>query len=282
VATLASPLAPGVDLIVNTFERTYRDVLRSGTLERIAEDNRFPFARRVALVNNVDDPEHVRELARPLLRSGEIDELRFVADELPAAMRTTRITERDLGRVRHYTDCAISAIALPGSPWLLYWDADVRLERPFDWISPSIELMEADPAVVVANPNWTPPILDQVTIERRGEFAIGRGFSDQLFLVRRAEFARPIYHQRCIARLRYPIAHIGYVFEARVDAWMRHADRVRATHTGVRYLHPAEEAGATHPAAGPVERVRKARNELVVAALARSPWLPECCRYMYL
>jgi hypothetical protein len=275
-------MAPDVDLVVNLFERSYRDVLRSGALQRIAEDNRFPFARRIALVNNVADPEHVRALAEPLLERGEIDELRFVADELPAAMRTTGITERDLGRLRHYTDCAISAITLPGSPWLLYWDADVRLERPFDWISPSIELMEADPAVVVASPDWTPSTLEEETVEHRGEFAIGRGFSDQLFLVRRAEFARPIYHQRCIARLRYPIAHIGYVFEARVDAWMRHHDRLRATHTGVRYVHPVEGAGTSHPGSGPVERVRKVRNELVRAALARSPWRPDCCRYMYL
>jgi hypothetical protein len=272
----------GVDLVVNTFERSYRDVLRGGVLRDIAEQNRFPFARRVVLVNNVDDPAHVRELAQPLLDSDEIDELRFVADLLPAAMSITGITERDLGRLRHYTDCAITAIALPGSPWLLYWDADVRLDHPFDWITPAIDAMDADPRIVVANPDWTPSTLDEETIEQRGDFAIGRGFSDQLFLVRREDLARPIYHQRCIARLRYPIAHIGDVFEARVDAWMRHNGRLRATHTGVRYLHPVEGAGASHPPSGPVERALKLRNDLVRAALARSPWRPECCRYMYI
>src|SRR6187200_1409993 len=97
-----------VDLVVNTFERSYRKVLQPGVFDRIAEENRFRFAKRVALVNNVDDATHVRELAQPLLDSGEIDELRFVADLLTEAMRVTGITENDLGRIRHYTDCSIA------------------------------------------------------------------------------------------------------------------------------------------------------------------------------
>lgn len=273
---------PDVDLVVNTFERSYRDVLRPGVFSGIADENRFRFARRVALVNNVDDPAHVRELAQPLLDSGEIDELHFVADQLPEAMRVTGITDKDLSRIPHYTDCSIAAVTLPGSPWLLYWDADLHLDPPLDWITPSIEFMEADPRILVASPDWEPSTLEQEMIERRGVFAVTRGFSDQLYLVRRAELARPIYHERCIARLRYPLAHIGDVFEARVDAHMRHHDRLRAIHTGARYTHPADTAGASHPPAGGLERVRKLRNDVLRAALARSPWRPRCCRHMSL
>lgn len=271
-----------VDLVVNTFERSYRDVLQPGVFERIAEENQFRFAKRVALVNNVDSPDHVRELAQPLLDSGEIDELHFVADLLPDAMRITGITERDLGRIRHYTDCSISAVTMAGSPWLLYWDADLHLDPPLDWITPSIDLMESDPRILVANPNWEPSTIEHETFERRGEFAIGRGFSDQLYLVRRAEFAQPIYHQRCIARRRYPMTHLGYIFEARVDAYMRHNGRLRAVHTGTRYIHPPVGAGTSYPANGPVEKAKKLGNDVIRAGLAKSPWRPECCRWMYL
>jgi hypothetical protein len=271
---------PDVDLVVNTFERSYRDVLRPGVFEGIADENRFRFAKRVALVNNVDDPAHVRELAQPLLDSGEIDELQFVADLLPEAMRITGITERDLGRIRHYTDCSISAVTMSGSPWLLYWDADLHLDPPLDWISPSIKRMQTDAQVLVASPGWVPSTLDAEMMERDGEFAVTRGFSDQLYLVRRADLARPIYHERCIARMRYPMAHIGYIFESRVDAYMRHHNRTRLVHTGTQYTHPSDTAGQSHPPGSGVERVRRLRNEVVTAFLARSPWRPDCCRYM--
>jgi hypothetical protein len=272
-----------VDLVVNTFERSYRDVLQPGVFAGIVEENRFAFARRVALVNNVDNPEHVRELAQPLLDSGEIDELRFVADLLPEALRLTGLTEQDLGgRIRHYTDCSIAAVTMTGSPWLLYWDADLHLDEPVDWITPSIDFMDSELRALVASPDWVPSTLDQELIERRGAFAITRGFSDQLYLVRRADLARPVYHERCIARLRYPLAHIGDVFEARVDAYMRHNDLVRVIHTGARYTHPVETAGSSHPPGSGIERARKLRNDVVLALLARSPWRPQCCRHMSL
>jgi hypothetical protein len=142
--------------------------------------------------------------------------------------------------------------------------------------------MESDPRILVASPGWIPSTLEAEMIERHGEFAITRGFSDQLYLVRRADLARPIYHKRCVARMRYPMAHIGYIFESRVDAYMRHNDRTRLVHTGTHYRHPAETAGQSHPAASGPERLRKLRNQAVIAFLARSPWRPECCQYMSL
>ena len=63
---------PPVDLVVNCWERSYREVLAPGFFAGIAEQNRFPFAGRVALVNNVDDVADARRRAQRLVDAGEL------------------------------------------------------------------------------------------------------------------------------------------------------------------------------------------------------------------
>ena len=267
-----------VDLVVNCFERTYREVLDGDLLTTIAEQNRFAFARRTVLVNNVDDRADAERRAKAAVDRGAIDHFVFVADELDGALRQAGLTHKDLGRVPHYSDAPLVAVTTAGARWLVYWDADVRLADPADWITPSIELMERDARILAANPNWVDPTLEREAVEQAGDFTLSQGFSDQVFLVRRADFARPIYRQRCLALYRYPLSHVADVFEARVDAHMRHAGLLRATYRPVTYVHPAAGAGASYPAESLRERVRGATHKAVLAALHASPVRPRCCR----
>ena len=147
---------PGVDLVVNTFERNYREVLAAGFFPRIEEENRHAFRQRIALINNVDDPAEVRARAETLVLNGEIDAWYEVAEHLPRALEATGLRVGDLGRIPHYTDCALVAVTLAGSPWLLYWDGDVRLESPTAWIEEAIQVMESEPRILVASPAWVP------------------------------------------------------------------------------------------------------------------------------
>ena len=273
-------MPPAVELLVNTFERTYRQVLAPGFFPGIAQQNQFEFARRVALIGNVDDRDGAAALAQQRIDDGEIDEVFWVDEQLPSALVRTGLTQRDLGDVPFFTDWALVAVTLPGCDWLLHWDADIELESPADWITPTLALMEEDRRLLVGNPNWEADTLDAEAIERRPPFVIGRGFSDQLFLVRRSELARPIYSERCIARLRYPVAHLGDIFEARVDAYMRHHDRLRATHADVRYLHPWDPDTTAYPRGTLMQRARRLRNIVVIGALRRSPWKPRCARQL--
>jgi len=267
-----------VDLVVNCFERTYRGVLDGELLRDVAAESHFPFANRTVLINNVDDRSDAQARADAAVARGALDRSVFVADELEGALEQTGLGREDLGRVAHYSDAPLVAVTMPGAPWLVYWDADVHLREPADWITPAIELMERDPRVLVANPNWVDATLDREAVEQAGDFTLGQGFSDQLFLARRSELASPIYGQRCLALYRYPLSHVADVFEARVDAYMRHADRLRATYRPVTYVHPAEGAGASYPAESMRERLRAIRHAAVLAALRASPVRPRCCR----
>jgi hypothetical protein len=171
-------------------------------------------------------------------------------------------------------------VTLEGAPWVLYWDPDVYLEEPTDWITPSLRRMEMDDRLLVANPLWEDATLERETQERDYSFAIGQGFSDQLYLARRADLAAPIYGQRCIARYRYPMSAVGPIFEAWVDSWMRHNGRFRLTYLHAHYRHPVLAEGSAEVRAYSLERVRHYRNAAVLKLLSISPWKPACCRLM--
>ena len=256
-----------VDLVVNVFERSYRSVLRDGFFPSIEAQNLRSFSRKVALINNVKDVADAVAKAESIRSRGDIDEYHLVSRCLDDALTATGLRRRELGRLVHYSDCALVAITIPGSDWLVYWDAEVRLERPTDWVGPAIGLLERDGRVLVANPAWQGLAEAGAAAGARDDlFELDYGFSDQLFLARRSDLRRPIYRWNCPASLRYPLAHVAPVFEQRVDAYMRWHRLLRATYLGAVYTHP-EPAGATYRPRTVPERLRWWRNRAILRAL---------------
>jgi hypothetical protein len=266
-------MTAAVDLVVNCFERSYRKVLAPGFFGRIEADNARPFASRTAVINNVDDRDDAAHRAQTLVDGGEIDRYVFVADRRDAALERCGLTLEELQPIPYFTDFALVAATLDGPDWMLVWDADLRLRAPVDWVSPAVALMERDPRVMVANPNWPVDNLGAFTLEQDGAFAIGQGFTDQAFLARRSELGQPIYRQRCVALRRYPLSYVGAIFEARVDAHMRHAGRLRATHRDAVYEHEVE-MGTSWPSLTLRERALQARDHAIIGLLRLLPWRP--------
>jgi hypothetical protein len=281
--------SPPVDLVVNVFERTYRRAMEPGALSAVAQAQRHPFARRVLLVNNVADRADAEQRAQGLIEEGEIDELHFVAEHIEHALRATGLRRRELEPLLHYSDGPLVAATLPGSPWLLYWDPEARLVPAHDWITPALELMRQDPRVMVANPSWEEPDADgrrpeveREAIDMREGFAVGHGFSDQVFLAPRSRLAAPIYSQRCIASITYPGAHKARVFEARVAAHMRHHGGLRATSLEASYVTEAPTGSSSYPPSGVAESARYVAYAAALRALRLSPWRPACLRHTWL
>lgn len=234
-----------VDLVVNAFERNCRRVLAPGFFPEIERQNLRPFARKIALINNVVDKTEVENLAKKLVELGDINAYYFVADYINDALKMAGLTVRDLGRIPHYTDCSLVAVYL-AKDWLLYWDGEIRLKEPVNWIDPAIELFKKDSRIFVANPNWCFPGLDDETWETKGSFALGYGLSDQCYLVKKSDIGRPIYKYRAPISLRYPMIQIEKIFEARLDSYMRTHNRLRATYKNAVYIHPDNE-GSGYP-----------------------------------
>lgn len=271
-----------VDLCVNCYERTYREVLAPGFFPALAENHAHRFARRTAIVNNVEDRAEVEARIERLRSSGELDAAFFVEDHIEQALRRTGVAREEIARAPYFTDWGLVLVTVPGPDWLVHCDPEVRLKEPVDWIEPSIELMQRDARVMVANPRWYAPTprhetLPSSTLEQADGFALGLGFSDQLFLARRAELAAPIYGQRCVASLRYPMINLTRSFEARVDAWMRHHDRLRANYLDAIYVHP-DEIGSAYPSRSPTEKLRTLLNLVLIAAVQHAPLKRRCWR----
>lgn len=271
-----------IDFCVNCYERTYRDVLRSGFLAAATHHHRVRFSRRTAIINNVNDRSDAERRARALRDAGEIDAWFFVEDHIEQALARTGLTATEIARAPYFTDWGIVLVTVPGPDWFVHCDPEVRLQQPVDWVTPSMELMQRDRRVLVANPRWhaaTPrhDTLARETLEWAGEFAIGLGFSDQLFLSRRAELAAPIYRERCLASRRYPMIHVTRSFEARIDSWMRHHDRLRASFLGATYVHP-DEIGDAYPQRKTVEKISAVLNRAIVTSIEHAPLRPRCWR----
>lgn len=255
-----------VDLVINCYERTYRDVLQAGFLgERIAQQE-YDFAEVTVLVNNVTDSRDARERADRLVASGVATRVELVAEHFSRALTATGLKARHLGRLPHFTDCCLVAMTLSGPDWVVYWDADATLAEANDWITPTLEYMSSYPDIVVGNPNNWLGVARAEALSIDGDFAVGFGFSDVAFMARRMDLARPIYRKIAPASWRYPLAHVEPIFEQRVDAWMRRSGRKRATYLPATVRHP-ETVGVNYPRAGLRERVRaKAQHNIATLA----------------
>jgi hypothetical protein len=259
-----------VDFIINVWEGTYRTVLQPGYIKKILDDNRFAFRKVTVLINNIDDMASACSLSERLISVQEIDAYVSVAEHLDRSIAMAGLTKDELGPIPFYSDWAIVAVFLLGNaPWICHWDAEVHLKEPFDWISPAIALMNRDKRISVANPSWTRGAPGKEALAVEGDFHLGYGFSDQVFLLRTAEFAQPIYRYFAPASLRYPFAHVCAIFEQRVDSYMRTTRRLRATHIYAQYSHQNE--GKSYPRLTTIQAAKKA---LYRAALASMRTLP--------
>lgn len=267
-ASVATMLEEPVDLVVNVFERTYRDVLVPGWFDEIERQNQYKFHRKVILINNVEDAEDAQARAAALVSSGELTEWHFVATELPRALELVGLRARDLEPLPHFTDCALVAISLQGSDLVVYWDADVKLLRSVNWIGPSIALMNRYSRIAVANPCWDATEAGAEAFHAVDDFVLGYGFSDWAFLFRRSVFATQDFRRIVPATWRYPLAHVVPVFEQQVDSWMRRGRWLRATYVPASTEHQGA-VGTAYPSATFLQRSRRRLFDVVGPRLSR-------------
>ena len=243
---------PAVDLVMSCYEMTYEKVLSRDHVQRIVDDCRYPFRSRIIVINNVTDRHAVSELAEILKSQDIIQRYVFVEDYIDCVLGQLHLKRADFGRIACYSSALLVSVSVGAAPYVLHWDADVRLLSPCDWITPCLRRLEQSDDALTANPLWNAHYYAMDVIRREArqedeEFLVGYGFSDQLFLARAAELRRPIYKYRHPFSLRYPLAHISPIFEQRIDSYMRRRHRLRLTYKGVSYAHPRETEGLSYP-----------------------------------
>ena len=269
------PPGGGVDLCVTCYERTYREVLAPGYFPRVGSDQAHAFARRTAIINNVRDRADAEERARHVLSLGELDAVFWVEDQLAAALAVTGLTRRELGRAPYFADWGLVLVTVPGPDLVAHVDAEVTMSRQADWISPSIALMSPRSSRDGCEPDAGTrrlrdyDTLDGETLEatRTASRSVSASPTRSFLRVARSWQRQSIVSDasRCAAT-RWSLSRRS--FEARVDAWIRHHGRLRATYRGADTATP-DEIGEGYPTRTNGARRRSMRS--IWALLARRP-----------
>jgi len=224
------------------YERDWRLIMRDDYLARMITRCNYSFARRVLFINNLGDVDAVSRQARLLVSARIIDAYYIVDEYASSALSFFGLTKEQFGTGYYYSIQELVGIYLCETPYLLHFSGDARMAdgTSGQWISDAIDLFNADPTVLVANPIWNNNHRE-VRRESRWEnnrFYKGFGFSDQCYLMPVSAFRQQIYGCAHPASQRYPI-RAGELFEKRVDAYLRTHQKYRATAKGASYVHPA-------------------------------------------
>jgi hypothetical protein len=219
------------------WEEDWEVLLKTPRLEEMVRRNRFEFAERTLIINNVNDPAEVGRHAQAAVDRGVLTGFHFAADHAAEAMAFFQIDPASFGPGYIYSVAELVGIYLCRTEFLLHFSGDSILHAPgTDWVTPSLNAFRQVPQGRVANPMWHPDWPARDPLWEHPDFYFGRGFSDQCYLVRTADFRAPIYNEWHPWSDRYP-AYGGQLFEKRVDSWMLNHGYLRMTYRHAAYEH---------------------------------------------
>lgn len=194
----------------------------------------FPFFEKLLIINNVDDLNEVKQAAQAKIDQKILTRY-VVAEDILAHFDLKR---SDFTEWQYYNALApLAAIREARSDYLLYLTGDVYLKKPVRWIEKAIRFMEKRGEVKVANLTWNDRYSEAKKESYRSTwnfFVAKQGFSDQMFLVKTADFNRPIFGE-----IREDAAHYprGDVFEKRIFSYMKNRGWERITYRRGAYTH---------------------------------------------
>lgn len=194
----------------------------------------FPFAERLLIINNVNDLEAVKKAAQEKVDQGILTRY-VVAEDILSFFNLSR---SDFNDWQYYNALGpFNAIYHCQSDYLLYLTGDVYLKKPVSWLEKALRFMEKKGQVKVANLTWNDNYREAKKESYRGTwnfYVADQGFSDQMFLVRKADFRAPIYREIRPDSHHYPR---GDVFEKRVFSYMKNREWERITFRHGSYTH---------------------------------------------
>jgi hypothetical protein len=221
------------------WEKDWREILLSPDYLRVQQIERhcYPFHERLLIINNVQHLDAVRHAAEFHLAEKTLTRV-IVADEVaPEVLASFQLTKDDFPSPWVYYNALapLTALWATRSSHLLYVTGDVRLTKPVRWIYKALRALSGP--IKVANLTWNDNYKEvrREAYRRSWNFYVAKeGFSDQMFLVRKEDFAQPIYKEIREDSRHYPR---GPVFEARAFSAMKTRGWERVTYRWGSYLH---------------------------------------------
>jgi hypothetical protein len=232
-------MQPSVTFETKCWEQDWEFLLRTDRIKRTIELSRFNFAKRTLCINNVADVDLVCHYAQRLIKSGVLTDFVVVAEKEKTALDFFRLTKESLTSGFVYSIAELVGLYVCETDYLLHFSGDSRPMTESAWLPSAIARLEIDAHAKVANLTWNANYAEAAaeSFAEDPDFYVGYGFSDQMYLVRTADFrSAEVYHESNPLSARYP-RYGGELFEKRVDSWMRNHDYHRLTYRHAAYEH---------------------------------------------
>ena len=226
-----------VTLATNCWEKDWKYLLLDGYLERMISNCDYHFAHRLLCIGNVRNLDKVRKAADKKIRNGVIDNYIVTEPLSNEVLSFFEIEKESFHGGYGYSIAPLTSIYTCPTDLLLYFTGDSHLTKDNNqWVRRASEMMASSPDYFVANPHDDYELSTHRCISECDSHFTSFWFSDQCFLVRTADFKRPIYNEKHPTSEEYP-KYAGDSFEKRVDSFMRNHNLLRATYKDAVYVH---------------------------------------------
>lgn len=222
------------------WENDWEIILKTNRINEMIERCNYLFDEKILYINNVTDLKAVRRAADDLVSKQIITKYIVVEDHAEAALKFFSLSREKLGMGYYYSIAELVSIYLTKTEFLLHFSGDsiVFENTPKNWLYEGIDTLREKDNVKVFNLTWNKKYKEarkESHFEDQLNF-YGNGFSDQMYLIRTADFKEGIYEQHHPDSKRYP-AYGGELFEKRIYSWLRNFNYLRATYKHGSYLH---------------------------------------------
>ena len=222
------------------WENDWEIMLKTHRIKQMIERCHHPIDEKILYINNVSDLDAVTREADRLISEKIISKYVVVSHHAEKALEFFSLSKEKLGKGYYYSIAELVSIYLTDTKYLLHFASDsiVAPHTRKDWLNLGINTLDSNPQVKVFNLIWNKKYKEAVKeseFEDRDIF-YGNGFSDQMYLIRAADFKDSIYEHYHSDADHYPI-YGGELFEKRVYSWLRHHNYLRATYKHGSYLH---------------------------------------------
>lgn len=229
---------PSVTFETKCWENDWEFLLKTNRLKLMAQRNNFEFAKKSLFINNVSDYQKVSSCAQKLVDKGVLTDFYLVRDYEEEALKFFDLSKESLGKGYIYSIAELVSLYLCQTDFLLHFSGDAIPAQSTSWIEKAVKRLDENKQFKVANLTWDGNYAEakSESLSENEDFFIGYGFSDQMYLVRTADFRAPIYNESHAESHRYP-QYGGELFEKRVDGWMRNHEYLRLTSKHNAYIH---------------------------------------------
>lgn len=222
------------------WENDWEIMLKTHRIKQMIGRCHHPFDEKILYINNVSDLDAVKRAADHLVKQEIISKYIVVSEYAEEALEFFSLSREKLGKGYYYSTAELVSIYLANTKYLLHFAGDsiIAPRAPKDWLTVGLNTLDSNPKIKVFNLIWNKKYKEakkESEFEDQNNF-YGNGFSDQMYLIRTADFKEAIYEHYHPDAVRYPI-YGGELFEKRVYSWLRHHNYLRATYKHGSYLH---------------------------------------------